>query len=292
MEALAAFDDDVTSVDGQLADPALAAAARRFELPALIRALRRRGYGPQHIWFESARGAPVSPGVIESLRFEAAPRRAVVRLSTGLLGADAPLPSYFRRFADEHEDPRPFLAFIRFFDHVIAANLAYVAHAADGVAQDSPLARAYQVIGGARSPARIHALIRAIVPELALEVLPEVLSRQEPNDPARLGSARLDGTAVVGWSHRTSVNGLVARLHAEVECDDRGQQWVEVVRGRCERMLVPLVRPGGRTVEIRLRVASYTGRARLDRRPQLGVEPVTTRDEQVWEVVALRIGRG
>jgi hypothetical protein len=292
MEALAAFDDDVTSVDGRLADAALAAAARRFELPALLRVLLRRGYGPQEIWFESARGAPVSPGVIESLRFEDAPRRAVVRLSTGLLGADAPLPSYFRKFADELADPRPFLAFMRFFDHVVASNLAYVAHPADGVAQGSPLARAYQVIGGARSPARLHALVRAIVPELALEVVPAVLSRQEPNDPARLGSARLDGTAVVGWSQRTAVDGLVARLHAEVERDDRGRPWVEVVRRRCERMLAPLVRRGGRTVEIRLRVASYGGRARLGRRPQLGVEPVTTGDAQAWEVVVLRIGRG
>jgi hypothetical protein len=73
--------------------------------------------------------------------------------------------------------------------------------------------------------------------------------------------------------------------------DDRGRPWVDVVRERCERMLAPLVRRGGRTVEIRLRVASYGGRARLGRRPQLGVEPVTTGDAQTWEVVVLRIGR-
>lgn len=292
MEALAAFEDEATSVDERILEPAIAAAARRFELPALLRVLRRRGYRPEDIWFESARGAPVSPGVIESLRFEDAPRRVVVRLSTGLLGADAPLPSYFRRFADELADPRPFLAFMRFFDHVVAANLAYVAHAADGVAHGSPLPRAYQVIGGARSPARLHALVRAIVPELALEVVPAVLARNEPSEAARLGSARLDGTAVVGWSQRTEVDGLVARLHAEVERDDRGRPWAEVVRERCERLLVPLVRRGGRAVEIRLRIASYAGRARLGRRPQLGVEPVTAGDARTWEVVVLRIGRG
>src|SRR5262249_60754517 len=100
------------------------------------------------IWCERVRGAPRSPGIIDSLRFEDAPRRAVVRLSTGLLGADGPLPSYFRRFVDDLADPRPFLAFVRFFDHVIATNLAYVAYPADGVAQGSPLARAYQIIGG------------------------------------------------------------------------------------------------------------------------------------------------
>lgn len=299
MHAYAPVGDENPSPDGQLtasttdaAQAAIAAAARRFELPALLRVLRGRGYSAQDIWFESARGAPRSPGIIDSLRFESAPRRVVIRLSTGLLGADAPLPSYFRQFAEELADPRPFLAFLRFFDHVVAANLAYVAHTADGVAHGSPLAGAYQVIAGARSPARLHALVRAIVPELPLEVEPAVLTRREPNDAARLGSARLDGTAVVGWSQRTAVAGLIARLHAEVERDDRGRPWVDVVRERCERRLVPLVRRGACAVELRLRVASYTGRARLGVRPQLGGEPVSAGEAHPWEIVVLRIGRG
>jgi hypothetical protein len=289
MAALAAIDGETTLVDGVLDEAALAAAARRFEVPALLRVLRRHGYATEDIWFESARGAPVSQGVIDSLRFERSPRRVVVRLTTGLLGSDGPLPSYFRRFAEDLADPRPYLAFVRFFDHVVAANLGHVAYPADGVAHGSPLARAYQIIGGARSPARVHALIRAIVPELALEVFPAVLTGREPSDAARLGAARLDGTAVVGWSQRTAVAGLVARLHAEVGCDDMGRPWANIVRERCERVLAPLVRQGARTVEIRLRIASYAGRARLASRSQLGVEPVTSGDLRQWEVVVVRL---
>src|SRR5262245_55029342 len=291
MQALAAVDDDddVALIGGQPGEAALVQAARRFELPALLRVLRRRGYAPEDIWFESARGAPVSPGVIDSLRFEGSPRRAIVRLSVGLLGVDGPLPSYFRRFSEELADPRPFLAFVRFFDHVVASNLSYVAHPPDGVAHGSPLAHAYQILGGARSPARIHALVRAIVPELALEVFPAVLSQRESHPAARLGDARLDGTALVGWSRRTEVPGLVARLHAEVEHDDRGTPWADVVRERCERVLAPLVRRGARTVEVRLRIGSYAGRAQLAPRAQLGVQPVTTGDAQTWEIVVLRI---
>src|SRR5262245_63443808 len=225
MQALAAVDDDddVALIGGQPGEAALIQAARRFELSALLRVLRNQGYAPEDIWFESARGAPASPGMIDSLRFDGSPRRAIVRLSVGLLGVDGPLPSYFRRFAEELADPRPFLAFVRFFDHAVAANLAYVAHPADGVAHGSPLARAYQIIGGARSPARIHALVRAIVPELAVEVFPATLSQREANPAARLGEARLDGTALVGWSRHTAVAGMVARLHAEVEHDDLGR---------------------------------------------------------------------
>lgn len=292
MHALAPIDDgdgEVTLIDQRVGEAALSRSARRFELPALLRVLRRNGYAPEDIWFESARGAPASPGMIDSLRFEGSPRRAIVRLSVGLLGSDGPLPSYFRKFSEELADPRPYLAFVRFFDHVVAANLSYVAYPADGVALGSPLARAYQILGGARSPARVHALVRAIVPELALEVFPATLAQRESHPAARLGDARLDGTALVGWSRRTEIAGLVARLSAEVEHDDAGRPWSEVVRERCERVLAPLVRRGARTVEIRLRIGSYAGRAQLAHRAQLGVEPVTVGDAQTWEIAVLRI---
>lgn len=292
MHALAPLsdgDDEVTLVKDGATEAALTRAARRFELPALLRVLRRHGYAPEDIWFESARGAPASPGVIDGLRFEGEPRRAIVRLSVGLLGSDGPLPSYFRRFSEELSDPRPFLAFVRFFDHVVASNLSYVAHPADGVAHGSPLARAYQLLGGARSPARVHALLRAIVPELALEVFPATLAQRESHPAARLGDARLDGTALVGRSRRTEIAGLVARLSAEVEHDDAGRPWSDVVRERCERVLAPLVRRGARTLEIRLRFVSYAGRAQLAPRAQLGVEPVTAGDTRTWEVPVLRI---
>src|SRR5262249_2735969 len=157
--------------------------------------------------------------------FEPASNRVIVRLTTGMLGADSPLPSYFQQFADQLGDPRPFLAFVRFFDHVVAANHAYVAHPADGVAHGSPLARAYQVIAGVRSPARLHAVLRALIPELALDVVPAVLTHRAANPPAQLGTARLDGTAVVGPSHVRTQHGWLARLHAEMTTDARGRSW-------------------------------------------------------------------
>jgi hypothetical protein len=275
----------LTSVDQPLAD-----AARRFELPALLRLLRRRGFGPEAVFFESVRGAPASPGLIDSLRFDDAPRRVVVRLNAGLLAPDGPLPGYFRRFAEDVADPRPFLAFLRFFDHVVANNLSYVAHPADGVAHGSLLPRAYQTIAGARSPARLHALARAIVPELPLEVFAATLRRRDPNAAACLGVARLDGTALMGFSQVTSAAGFVVRWHAESETDERRRPWIDVVRARCERLLVPLLRRGARPVELRLRFASYAGRATIDRSGQLGREPLGDSGPSGWEIAVLRVG--
>jgi hypothetical protein len=282
---------DVTAMTNAVAtaDQPLTDAARRFELPALLRVLRRRGFGPEAVFFESSRAAPASPGLIDSLRFEEAPRRVVVRLNAGLLGPDGPLPGYFRRFAEELADPRPFLAFLRFFDHVLAGNLSYLAHPADGVAHRSLLPGAYQTIAGARSPARLHALARAIVPELPLEVFPASLGRRQPNPAARLGSARLDGTALVGFSQLTRAAGFVVRWHAESEVDEHGRSWSDVVRERCERRLVPLLRRGARPIELRLRFASYAGRAALVRRGELGREPLGD-GPGGWEIAVLRIG--
>jgi hypothetical protein len=289
MQALAALDPGDPTTVGRSPSAALADAARRFELPALLRVLRRRGYADEDVLFESVRGAPSSPGVIDSLRFDDDQRRVTVRLNAGLLSPDGPLPTYFQRFGDELDDARPFLQFLRFFEHVVAANLSYVASPVDGVAHGSPLARAYQTIGGARSPARLHALVRAIVPELALEVFPATLTRVEPNAAARLGTALLDGTAVVGFTQRTAVAGLVARLHAELEHDDRGRSWVEVIRDRCRAVLEPLVRRGARAVEVRLRIERYAGRARLARGAQLGSHPVAHGEPATWEIPVLRM---
>lgn len=269
-------------------DEPLRLAGRQFELPALLRILRRRGFGPEAIFFESARSAPASPGLIDSLRFEAAPRRAIVRLNTGLLGPDGPLPSYFRRFAEELADPRPFLAFLRFFDHVLAQTAFHVGHPADGLARGSPLGTAYQTIAGARSPARLHALVRALVPELPLEVFSAGLHRAEPSDAARLGAARLDGSALMGSRQLTRESGFVARLHAETERDERGRSWVEVVRDRCTRRLPPLLRRGARAVSLRLCFGSYAGRARLGG-SRLGLEPVAGAEAGGWELEVLRV---
>jgi hypothetical protein len=268
----------------------IAEAARRFELPALLRVLRRRGFGPETVFFETVRSAPVSPGLIDSLRFEDTPRRVVVRLNAGLLAPDGPLPGYFRRFAEEMVDPRPLLAFLRFFDHVTASNRSYLAHPADGVAEGSLLAPAYQVIAGARSPARLHALARAIVPELPLEVFAATLRRRERNQPACLGAARLDGTAMVGFDQSTRAAGFVVRWHAESEADERGRAWIDLVRERCERRLVPLLRRGSRPVELRVRFASYAGRAELARHGRLGREPLGDGGPDGWEIAVLRAG--
>jgi predicted component of type VI protein secretion system len=275
---------------GQLDQAALIAAARRFTVPALLRVLRHHGYAAEDIWFESVRGAPRAPGVIDGVRFDPAANRVIVRLTTGLLGADGPLPSYFQQFTDGLGDPRPFLAFVRFFDHVVATNHAYVAHPADGVARGSPLARAYQVIAGVRSPARLHAVLRALIPELALDIMPAVLAHRAANPPARLGTARLDGTALVGPSHLHTQHGWVARLHAEATANARGHSWADIVRERCARVLPALVRGAPQLIEIRLRIAQHTGRARLGRTHALGRMPVTSGEPQAWEISVLRLG--
>jgi len=278
------------------AEARIAGAARRFELPALLRVLGRRGYGPEAIVFEGIRGDVEAPGLIDSLRFEDAPRRVVVRLNTGLLAPDGPLPSYFHRFAATAADPRPFLAFIRFFDHTLAGSRSYVAHPSDGVARGSPLGRAYQLMAGAGAPPRLHALFRALVPELPVEVAAATFTRAEPTGGTRMGSAGLDGTAILGPVHTTRTRGLVVRLHAEDERYDRTRTWSAVIRERCRRAAALLAR-SRRPVEVRLRIASYGGAARLCAMAQLGVEPLGAGPADAgggspWEIAVLSTAPG
>jgi hypothetical protein len=269
------------------AEQRIAGAARQFELPALLRVLRRRGYGPEAVQFEGIRGDVAAPGLVDSLHFEA--RRVVVRLNVGLLAPGGPLPSYFRRFLEDAEDPRPLLAFLRFFEHVLARSRSHVAFPRDGAARGSPLGRAYQLMAGAATPARLHALFRALVPELAVEVEVAALDRSLATAGARLGSAGLDGTAILGPRYRTRGEGLLVRLHTEHERDDAGRPWADVVRERSRRADGLLAR-SRRPIEVRLRVATYRGAARLAAR-QLGAEPLGGAAAP-WELTVLSAGQG
>jgi hypothetical protein len=271
------------------AEGRLAAAASRFELAALLRVLLARGYAWETISFEGVRSMTGSPGLVHSLRFDGnTPRRAVVRLNLGLLGPNGALPSYFQRFAAEQSDPRPFLAFIRFFDDVLLHNHAWLTCPAEGIAAGAALETAYRVTAGFTSAPRLHWLFRSVVPELPVEVRPRNFVGEHPDDGARVGPGRLDGTAVMGPAYKVVRPGFLVRLFAEEETDERGRSWEEVLTRRFRERIAPALARCRKPLEVRLRFESYHTGARLAATAQVGNRRIRTRDPETWEVVIAR----
>jgi hypothetical protein len=264
----------------------LAERAQRFELAALLRVLLARGYTWETISFEGVRALNDAPGLVVSVRFDGtAPRRAVVRLNLGLLGPNGTLPSYFQRFAAEQSDPRPFLAFIRFFDDVLLHNHAWLTAPAEGIAASAALQTAYRVTAGFASAPRLHWLFRAVVPELPVEVIPFAFVGERPDAGARFGPGRLDGTSVMGPVYRVVNEGFVVRLLAEEETDERGRSWEEVLRRRCRERIAPALGRMRRPVQVRVRFDSYRTGAQLSPAAQIGTRRIRAKDPDPWEVV-------
>jgi hypothetical protein len=267
----------------------LCASAPRFELAALLRVLLARGYGWETISFEGVRTLTASPGLVHALRFDgSSPRRAVIRLNLGLLGPNGALPSYFQRFAQEQSDPRPFLAFIRFFDDVLLHNHAWLTCPAEGIAASAALQTAYRVSAGFSSAPRLHWLFRAVVPELPVQVVPCNFVGAHPDDGARVGPGRLDGTAVMGPAYKVVRSGFVVRLFAEEENDERGRSWEEVLARRYRERIAPALARMRRPLEVRVRFESYRTAAALASTAQVGNRRIRTREPEAWEVAIAR----
>jgi hypothetical protein len=290
------------------AEARLVAAAPRFELAALLRALAARGHSWETISFEGVRELTSAPGLVHSLRFAGrAPRRAVVRLNLGLLGPNGALPSYFQRFAHSLRDPRPFLSFIRFFDDVLLRNHAWLTCPGEGIAASGGLRAAYRTTAGFASTPRLHWLFRAMVPELPVTVTATAFTGDQPGAGAHLTAAapatgragaaavsasasapapaHLDGSAVLGPAYRITRRGFVVRLYAEDETDDAGRSWEDELTRRYRERIAPLLGRLRRPLEVRICFERYRQGATLSPTSQVGHRRIRTKDPEAWEVV-------
>lgn len=272
---------------------AVSARARDFDLRALLRVLFALGYSWDTLLFEGVRTLPEGPGIVHSVEFlPGSSPYAVLRLWTGLLGPNGPLPSYFGRFADSLDDPRAFLAFIRFFDHVLLRDWAYTvypdlgaARLEDGAMPAPSLAMAYRIAAGFDSVPQLHALFRAVVPELPASVVRRAFVAHRPESGARFGTAALDGSAILGPRFRTTTRGYLVLLHAEDECDDRDRPWEDVVAERWEHTIRQALGRLRARVELRIAFDTYGSAAQLAHTAQMGRRRIRTREPSGWEVL-------
>ena len=69
--------------------------AARFDVPALMDALRLLGYGTKEVCFRSRPTLSHQGSVVEEVEFDARARRVLVWVSVGLQSAQGALPAYF-----------------------------------------------------------------------------------------------------------------------------------------------------------------------------------------------------
>ena len=90
-----------------------------FDIISLIRVLMSIGYSREEITFRSHNSICSQPALIQRIEFRRDPvREAIITLNMGLLNAQSPLPSYFKKKTENEEiSERSFVDFIGYFDH-------------------------------------------------------------------------------------------------------------------------------------------------------------------------------
>jgi predicted component of type VI protein secretion system len=241
--------------------------ARRFDVKCLIDLLVAKGYPREDILFEGTHeGASLT--LVEAISFRRPPSRGVlITLNMGLLGDNSLLPSYFFQLIEGTRHPERFFDFIRFFDHrLIESFLRSVYPEGDpGMfpSWDGTMKSFLKMLGPG-SVSTLNWLAQLYFPELGVRATRWAFTDNSDAFALRTGESTLDGTGILGRSYQSEAAGISVELFAEEETDARARAWPNIVRGRLNELLLPLLAPFRIPLCVRLHVTFHASWARVD----------------------------
>ena len=250
--------------------------ASKFDLLALLRALKHLGYAPSDLLFKNDPEEPAGHALISNVTFQESPHRHVaVTVNMGLLGPNSPLPSYFLRFLEEVPDREAYLQFMGFFDHLCIKNLLssiHPDHFGRYYEDWDHIRRSHLGICGLNSLERVQWLFSQFVPELPASITRSRFRQTGDYQPARTGITRLDGTGIMGRNYQSVKEGFIVKLHAEQERDSRGRSWAPMLEERFRLLIQPLLKLHGVEVSLTLTIAEHASWAKLTQHGFLGYD--------------------
>jgi len=272
----------------------ISGAIHEFDIVSLLHLLKTMDYAPEDIRFRSSNSTCSQPGLIQGIQFYSEPvREAVITMNMGLLSAQSPLPSYFRKKMDQEESGRASLVdFIRYFDHCLIRNYLlniYPEINAFFFPDWELTKRRYLQILNIRSIGTLHWLFSKVFPEIGVQVENAVLSSDVQTRPIRLGETALGFDAVFGSRTRVPINGRRITFYSDEEMTDTRVPWPKEIKNRLTNLVFPVLRPAGIDLEILLVLKSQKRWVRLHEETYLGYDRIQS-DEDTYRRV--RIFRG
>jgi hypothetical protein len=268
--------------------------AKDFDLIVLLRLLHSLGWERENIYFESNRDPVSSQSLIESVVFHrASPAHVSIVVNFGLLGANALVPSYFTDVIDESMDPERFYDFIRFFDHRLIETFIYASYPEDDTSLYQSWDRVklfYFKIIGAGSVSTLQTIFQLYFPELRVVVTRAPFRSSTDIHALRMGSSKLDGTAVIGREYESDAAGFKVDIYADEEINDIGEAWPHVVRNRLQSTVLPLLAPFRLSMIVTLTVLAHSSWARIKAVGYLGYERIEDDEEGAHRIEIWRSG--
>jgi hypothetical protein len=250
-----------------------------FDIISLIRLLMSIGYSREEITFRSHNSICSQSGLIYGIEFRHEPvQEAVITMNMGLLGAQSPLPSYFRQKMESAEiSGKSFADFIGYFDHHLIRD--YICNIYPEINRlffpDWELTkRRYLQILNLKALSTLHWLFQTVFPEIGVTVENAVLGSEVRTQPVRLGETILGNDAVFGNMTDVTLHGRRITFYSDEEMTDTQIPWPREIKNRLENLMFPILRPMGIDLDIFLVLKSQKRWVRLHGETYLGYDRI------------------
>jgi hypothetical protein len=265
-----------------------------FDIISLLRLLMSMNYRKDEIRFRGHNSICSQPSLIKGIEFKNEPvREAVIKLNLGLLSAQSPLPSYFRKKIDSFiTGARQFDEFIGYIDHHLIWD--YICNLYPEINRFYFLSweltkRRYLEALDLKSCTTLHWLFQTVFPEISVKVEKALLGLEMQAVPIRLGESALGSNTAFGSKSRVSIHGRRVTLCSEEDSTDTQVPWPWEIKNRLKELVFPLLRPTGIDLEINLVLKSQKRWARLHLETYLGYDRIRNGGESYRRI---RIFRG
>ena len=260
-----------------------------FDIISLLRLLMSMGYGPEEIRFKGNNSLCSQSALIHSISFyDEQVKEAVVTLNLGLLSAQSPLPSYFRKkMEDDIAGSRRFEQFIGYFDHHLIRD--YICNLYPEInrfyfSSWQLTKRRFVEMLDLKSVNALHWLFQVVFPEIGVKVEKALISREMETVPIRLGKDKLGSDAVFGNKARAPISGRRITLSSEEDTTETQVAWPREIKDRLTRLVFPILQPTGIDLEINLLLKSQKRWARLHTETYLGYDSIRNGGESFRRV--------
>lgn len=251
--------------------------ARRYDLAALVAALRSLGYSDENIELRSNHTTRHQASVIEQVEFLSEPRpRALITVNLSLLSPQSPLPTYFQRILDQQADSS-LAAFLNFFSHrLLRADVIgmFPERNPELFTDFGRTKRQLLSLLGLRSLSTAHWLFQGVFPELEVAVRRTVLQRPVRTHGMVLGEWAIGDGTVCGGLATAPVSALGITLFCDEVTDSSGEPWARSADRRLHEQLFPHLASQGLFMEVALVFRDQSTFMVLAPQQYLGYEPL------------------
>lgn len=218
---------------------------KRFDLCSLLKLLQEVGYKEEDIYFQSHSDLSSRAGLCEDIFFSENQPRVTLILNIGLLSANSPLPSYFRKKMDAGTiDPVLFTRYLSYFDHHLIKNLlAMSMPETNGIffRDWTETQGHYLTLLDLNSTSTLWHLFQICFPELIVKAEKSPRLFQEKSSSNTLGKTRLGVDTFLGKKIEQAIPSFKFTLTGEHTLTDQLVPWPLEVKHRLKNVIFPLL---------------------------------------------------